>query len=167
VSIINSIFKMNKVKYFGGVFYLNINKTYDMTIKDNIFFNNYAGVAGGVAFFEHINKNAENIIFLHQSNNNKNNTLLNNTAISHGSIFATHPSQIIKSNTELEKLDINSGGSIVFTISLIDTLGNNISDEERYYSNIGIDAKLYDESYNEVHNYYIPEINNIFFNGKI
>ncbi|ORY36617.1 hypothetical protein LY90DRAFT_58697 [Neocallimastix californiae] len=50
VSIINSIFKMNKVKYFGGVFYLNINKTYDMTIKDNIFFNNYAGVAGGVAF---------------------------------------------------------------------------------------------------------------------
>ncbi|ORY54795.1 hypothetical protein LY90DRAFT_669862, partial [Neocallimastix californiae] len=169
INIQYSEFRENRANHFGGVFCINMKKSSTMAIRNNIFVSNSAGIAGGIAFFEEITNNVNEIIELYLSNNNKNNTMISNKAISHGNSLATHPSQISKKLDNLEEHELYSGGSLSFTIELKDKIGNIIYDREKYYSNIGVEFKLLINSNQPLtdYYYYISDDVSTFINGTI
>ncbi|OUM69116.1 hypothetical protein PIROE2DRAFT_3009, partial [Piromyces sp. E2] len=134
LTLINSILTENVAKYFGGVFYLNMNNTYDylFNINNNLFENNTAGVAGGVFFFANYFQKYKPQDF------QNNNFFKNNNANSHGNKFASNPSIIQYNDTnELkEEFKVISGNPINFNIQVHDGFNNLIVDNEKYYSNL-------------------------------
>jgi len=127
---------------------------------------NYAGVAGGFIFFKNTDHNLKKFLrFLKQDDFNNN--IEYNKAKSHGDDFATHPSNFSINYDNNINTEIYSGGFVSLTLTLKDSAENLVIDSEKYYSNIGIEAELYDINYNEVNNnnYLISEIDSNFNNG--
>ncbi|OUM58386.1 hypothetical protein PIROE2DRAFT_16350 [Piromyces sp. E2] len=165
LNIDDSIYEDNSAKLFGGVIFVN-SSDINISIKNSQFINNYAGVAGGITFSEKINPQIIRIQNKYlQTNNEFNNTLLNNNAMSHGNICATHPSKFIriKDNNNIDK--IHSGGSISLILELLDSFDNIVYDQEKYYSNIGIKTELFDSNKNKMNNSLIIDNGNVFNNG--
>ncbi|ORX80652.1 hypothetical protein BCR32DRAFT_268738 [Anaeromyces robustus] len=168
-----SVFQDNSVNYFGAVFYTSILNNYDITIHHTDFIRNTAGVAGGCIFLEQINKRIKGKIeyFMDPKRKLFYNKYINNTAKSHGINFATHPEKFIQTEKKetgvLEPISLKSGEPFNMVIELQDSLGNVVIDNEKYYSNIGIQMELLDENYNLVNttDYYLPECITSFNNG--
>ncbi|ORX45799.1 hypothetical protein BCR36DRAFT_414396 [Piromyces finnis] len=163
IDIDNSIFDNNKANYFGGLLYANVYYPFKLNMTNSRISNNHAGVAGGFIFFEQINNRIKDIS-LFVKDKKYNNTIQNNTATSHGDEFATHPSKFILSDND--NTEIYSGGFISLTLELQDDFGNRVNDSEKIYSDIGVQTELYDTQNEKVKDYFISNIDNIFYNDK-
>ncbi|ORX45798.1 hypothetical protein BCR36DRAFT_414395 [Piromyces finnis] len=160
IIIDHSIFNGNRANYFGGILYANISYSYNINIMHSNIINNYAGVAGGFLFFEQINDSIKEVsLFL--KDKTLDNTFYNNTAISHGDIFATHPSKFVVSKNSNNYAETYSGGFIYLTLELQDDLNNKVNDSEKYYSDLGVQAELYEVQNTKVENYIISDIDSL------
>ncbi|OUM63169.1 hypothetical protein PIROE2DRAFT_10326 [Piromyces sp. E2] len=165
IRINDSLFNNNTAKYFGGILYTNIFNSYDIKVINTNITNNYAGVAGGFAFYSQINFPLKNF-YSYLKDKTFNNLIKNNKAKSHGNDFATHPTHFdLIYNNNNTNFEILSGQKISLTLELKDSLNNIVIDSEKYYSNIGVHTKLLDYKNNEVDNYYISDIMSTFSNG--
>ncbi|ORX80650.1 hypothetical protein BCR32DRAFT_245465 [Anaeromyces robustus] len=162
ININNVTLENNEAKYFGGVIYTNMTDTYQFMIKNTKFIKNKADVAGGVVFFERIDDDTKKIIsfFSDDKSSFYKNVFLNNTAKSHGNIYATHPSKLIQKITTSDISEISSGNAISLTLELKDELDNTIIDNEKYYQNIAVQAELFDLKENPLNNQNYSIINN-------
>jgi len=125
LNFINTSFVKNKSKYFGGVIYSKYKYLYTLKATNVMFKNNYAGVAGGVFFFQNFQNNPID---------DKKCFFVNNNAELHGSNYATHPS-LIKLN-DINKFhhdDLKSGSHFPMEFIITDSFNNIIKDYNKYY----------------------------------
>jgi len=165
ILIKDSLFEENVAKYFGGTFYFNMTDISNIKLISNKFINNIAGVAGAIAFFERVDNSTKKDVESYIKKM-ENNTYDNNVAISHGNLFASHPSKFIKINSDSDKNEISSGGSTSFKIELQDEFGNIVYDKEKYYTNIGLDFELKNKDGNTDIEYLISDNLSTFMNGN-
>ena len=160
LTLLNSTLSENSARYFGGVFYININNKNDylFDINDNLFENNTAGVAGAVFFLSNNYQKYQPEEFMDY------NKFYNNHANSHGDNFASNPSIIYYNDTNKlsnKPLKLISGNSINFNVQLYDEFNHLIDDKEKYYSNINFQVDLINSDNSTLNTKQYKILNNI------
>jgi len=136
----NVNFTMNNVDFFGGAIYLNYEGLH--SLKDVIFKENIAGVAGGALYTLN---NPERYLF-----NFNGCEFISNKALSHGNDYATNPYLVKLYKWSKNDNKIKSGTYFPIEFSFFDRFNNSINDPYKYYSDILIKVSLQDTNDEEI-----------------
>lgn len=135
ISIVDTIFRNNVAKYFGGAMYSDFEGLNGAHINNVNFTSNKAYSGGAVYTSYNKNKTLFDVF-------NKNINYTNNFSESHGNDYASDPYMIYLKDDDNKNITLKSGNIFPLEFNITDQFDQYVNDISKYYPNIGINVNI-------------------------